>query len=114
MPQGETTMDRNIMDKNKKIVFTQHSRERFGECGFKDFGQAVTSFRSSTDDSEMSKFKDMRKMKKEKYGDNGDVKYRRNGTIIFTYSENTDRFTHGPIYVIITITNQLVTSGVKI
>ncbi|MFA5036148.1 MAG: hypothetical protein WC479_03135 [Candidatus Izemoplasmatales bacterium] len=99
---------------DKKIVFTYHAKERFGECRFKSESQAIDSFKNSVEDTGISKYKDIVKHKEEKYSEQKSTKYSRNGTIIFTYTEKTDKFSHDDIYLIITVTNQLASSGVKV
>jgi hypothetical protein len=97
---------------DKKIVFTYHAKERFGECGFKSEAKAIECFKCSCKDTDIAKQKDIIKYKEEKYPDQKATKYSRNGTIIFTYTEKTDKFSHDDIYLIITVTNQLASSGV--
>jgi hypothetical protein len=102
------------MDKNKKVVFTHHARERFPECNFNSISDAVKSFLESVEDKSLKKFKDMKDYKNNKYSQNDVARYNRNGTIIFTYTEKTDKFTHTPIYLVITVTNQLSSSKIQI
>ena len=99
---------------DKKIVFTYHAKERFGECGFKSEKQAIDSFKNSIEDTGIKSQKDIMKYKNEKYPEQSTTKYRRDGVIIFTYTEKTDKFTRDDIYLIITVTNQLSSSGVRV
>lgn len=90
----------------KALIFTKHAKERVYEAGL-DIPRAKELYRESLPDKP-SGFK---LYKREKYGGNQNVFYRRNGTFIFTVADTKDKMTGQPILLVITFSDQRITAG---
>lgn len=92
---------------SRKIKVTRHARDRIAESQL-TLDEAIAMIRESQ--QEKSLHNRDKKYKREKYGEDQDhVTYWRSGSCIFTLMEKLDNVTNEPIYLLITMTNQVIT-----
>lgn len=95
------------LEPSRQIKVTRHARERIAESQL-TVADAIVMIRESQQEKSLNS-KD-KKYKREKYGEQQDhVTYWRFGSCIFTILEKLDDVTQEPIYLLITMTNQVIT-----
>lgn len=96
-----------MLDNSRKLILTKHAKQRAEEFNI-TINKIYWSFWHSENEPNPPGVK--------KYYDNGEndeVLYRRNGTLVMTVRETTNKFTGEPAYLMITMYDQNMDASAK-